>query len=285
MPKGLSIHIGINEIDESKYGTKAELKNPENDALTMAGVAAANRYENLATLLTKDATSERVTASLKEAASRLTGGDILLLTYAGHGAQVPDKNGDEPDRRDETWVLYDRQFIDDELYALFGSFDEDVRILVLSDSCHSGSVARDLSLFLNESELERAFDTSEPAEVRTRMRVLPQDAQFRNYQRDQELYDRIQQTVPAMEHAEIGADILLISGCQDNQTSSDGAGANGLFTETFLKTWKNGAFQGTYSSLHRQIVEQMPFYQTPNLFQAGKASAAFTGQSPLAIQV
>jgi hypothetical protein len=283
MTRGLSLHIGINEIDETRYGTRAELKNPENDALTMTDLAKNNGFDPLATLLTKDATSEKVTAALKEAAAQLTAGDILLLTYAGHGAQVPDKNGDEPDRRDETWVLYDRQFIDDELHALFGTFTEDVRILLLSDSCHSGTVARDLSLFLNGAELERTFDTSEPSEVRARVRALPQDAQFRNYQRDQELYDEIQRSTPPLDLQDIKADVLLISGCQDNQTSSDGAGPNGLFTETLLKTWKNGAFQGSYSTLHRQIVENMPFYQTPNMFQSGKCTSDFLSQAPFAI--
>lgn len=28
-------------------------------------------------------------------------GDVLLLHYSGHGANVPDANGDEADRRDE----------------------------------------------------------------------------------------------------------------------------------------------------------------------------------------
>ncbi|SHN34236.1 caspase family protein [Streptomyces yunnanensis] len=283
MSKGMSIHIGINEIDENKYGSKAKLKNPENDASTMAGIAEAQGFDVSATLLTKEATSEHVTAALKDAASQLTAGDILMLTYSGHGSQVPDKNGDEPDGKDETLVLFDRQFVDDELYALFGTFPEDVRILMLSDSCHSGTVARDLSLSLNEATLERAFDTSKPAEARARVRALPSDAQFRNYQRDQTLYDSIQKSLPALDQQEIKADVLLISGCQDNQTASDGTGTNGLFTQTLLRTWKNGAFQGTYSRLHRQIVKAMPAYQTPNLFQSGKSTPGFLAQTPFSI--
>jgi hypothetical protein len=37
------------------------------------------------------------------------------------------------------------------------------------------------------------------------------------------------------------ATILLLSGCQDNQLSHDGA-FNGLFTSQLLKVWKNGLF-------------------------------------------
>ena len=55
---------------------------------------------------------------------------------------MPDPDNEESDRRDETWVLYDRQLLDDELFALWSKFKPGVRIFVLSDSCHSGSVTR-----------------------------------------------------------------------------------------------------------------------------------------------
>ena len=44
-------------------------------------------------LLNEQATAEAVTAAIAGAASQLKSGDILLLTYSGHGGQVPD-----PDR-------------------------------------------------------------------------------------------------------------------------------------------------------------------------------------------
>jgi hypothetical protein len=68
--------------------------------------------------------------------------DIFLLTYSGHGGQVPDTNGDEPDRKDETWVLYDGELVDDELHELYTQFKSGTRVVVLSDSCHSGTVTR-----------------------------------------------------------------------------------------------------------------------------------------------
>jgi hypothetical protein len=283
MAKGISIHIGLNEIDESKYGTKGELKNCENDARAMASLAESASFSVVSTLLTSEATSQKVTDLLRQAATELTDGDILLLTYAGHGAQVTDRNSDELDRKDETWVLYDRQFVDDELYNLYSQFAGGVRILVLSDSCHSGTVAREIPLLLDSSELERSFDTSDPADVRLRVRTLPSQYQLLNYQRDQDVYDGIQRDLPSGDQQEIAASVLLVSGCQDNQTSSDGSGVNGLFTETLLKTWKSGGFQGTYTTLHRQIVDQMPPYQTPNLFQVGTNGTAFASQQPFTI--
>jgi metacaspase-1 len=46
------------------------------------------------------------------------------------------------DKKDETWCLYDGELIDDELYNELGGFAAGVRVLVLSDGCHSGSVVR-----------------------------------------------------------------------------------------------------------------------------------------------
>ena len=54
-----------------------------------------------------------------------------------------DVTGEEADKRDETWCLFDSQLIDDELYFELAKFASGVRILVLSDSCHSGTVTRD----------------------------------------------------------------------------------------------------------------------------------------------
>ena len=42
-------------------------------------------------------------------------------------------------------MLYDRQLIDDELYQLWSAFTAKVRIVMLSDSCHSGTVAKPMA--------------------------------------------------------------------------------------------------------------------------------------------
>ena len=76
-------------------------------------------------------------AAIRSAAKSLRAGDLFFLTFSGHGGQVPDVTGDEADKQDETWCLYDGQLIDDELYFELSRFAAGVRILVLSDSCHS----------------------------------------------------------------------------------------------------------------------------------------------------
>src|SRR5690349_18204302 len=96
-----------------------------------------------ATIMTdSEATADSVIAAIGQASNDLGPQDILFLTYSGHGGQVADEAGDEDDGKDETWVLYDRQLVDDELYALWAKFQPGVRIIMLSDSCHSGTMAR-----------------------------------------------------------------------------------------------------------------------------------------------
>ena len=59
-------------------------------------------------------------------------------------AACRDGSGRRTDQRDETWVLFDRQLLDDELYRCWRRFEPGVRVLVLSDSCHSGSAIREV---------------------------------------------------------------------------------------------------------------------------------------------
>ena len=81
--------------------------------------------------------------------------------------------------------------------------------------------------------------------------------------------------------AKINASVLLISGCQDNQTSMDGA-KNGAFTEQLLKVWNGGAYRGNYARFHAAIKAGLPPTQSPNFFPLGPA-AAFAEQQPFSV--
>ena len=121
MPNAISLHIGLNTVDPAHYnGWDGELQACEADARDMQQIAEGRGFETRI-LLTPEATAEAVSAAIAAAADRLSGGDFFFLTYSGHGGQVPDTNSDEPgdDNKDETWVLYDRQLVDDELFALW----------------------------------------------------------------------------------------------------------------------------------------------------------------------
>lgn len=140
--KGHALAIGLNSVDPAHYGGwSGQLYGCEPDANDMCQIALDQGFK-ATTLLTKDATRQAVLDKLADLAAELKSGDLLVVSYSGHGGQVVDQNGDEADGLDETWCLYDGQLIDDEVYGAWMKFKEGVRILVFCDSCHSGTAIK-----------------------------------------------------------------------------------------------------------------------------------------------
>jgi hypothetical protein len=80
----------------------------------------------------------------------------------------------------------------------------------------------------------------------------------------------------------VAACVLLISGCQDNQLSMDGA-RNGLFTGTLRRVWNGGKFRGSYRTFRQRIAERMPPTQSPDFFRVGAVDRAFERERPFTI--
>lgn len=289
-PTAASLHIGLNAVNPADYsGWGGPLAACEFDARDMAAVAKSQGMTPKV-LLTKDATRAKALAAIRAAATQLKSGDIFFLSYSGHGGQVDDVSGEEDDKLDETWCLYDGELIDDELYLELSRFAKGVRVLVLSDSCHSGTVTRAMP---------------PPAIRGQRPKMMPPDIAKKVYADHKDFYDGLQRGVmkasksaasldpdSALAHVAVSARlskvaakckaaVILISGCQDNQTSMDGD-HNGAFTEQVLKVWSKGTYHGNYAKFHAAIKARMPRTQTPNLFQLGPTTA-FAQQQPFSV--
>jgi len=277
MPKGLSLHIGLNSVDGGHYdGWTGDLNACEADAKDMTALARKAGFKPT-TLLTKAATAAAVKSAFGKAAVQLVPGDIFLVSYSGHGGQVRDTNGDEKDdHEDETWVLYDRELVDDEIYSMLGGFKRGVRVLVLSDSCHSGTVTRALA-----EEFNAMHNGATPG-LPEGVRAMPEEVAMRVYRSHQKLYDKIQRETPPEETVSVGATVLLISGCQDGQLSSDGD-RNGLFTATLKQVWNKGKFKQSYMAFHKEIARNMPLYQKPNYFKVGTPNILFEREKPFTV--
>jgi hypothetical protein len=279
MALGISLHVGLNRVDPAHYqGWDGELTACEFDANDMRAIAEGQGFEPRS-LLTKEATSDAVLAAIERAAGELDRGDLFLCTYSGHGGQVPDRNGEgEEDRSDETWVAYDRQIVDDELYALWSRFAPGVRVFVLSDSCHSGTVVRDI-----EAKVPGPVSTRQKAAAESpRYRALPRDVMIATYRANARLYDAIQERLPGAERADPAATVLLISGCRDDQLSLDGF-SNGLFTENLRAVWADGAWEGGHAEFREAIRARMPAKQQPNYLRVGATNPEFERQKPFTV--
>ena len=116
------------------------------------------KTENITVLSNAEATRAGILSAIEDLQSRVKPGDIVVIHYSGHGQQIFDNNGDEIDDLDEAIVPYDalvrytsnykgeNHIRDDELANIFAHFrnalGKNGQLLVLLDSCHSGSATR-----------------------------------------------------------------------------------------------------------------------------------------------
>lgn len=280
--RGWSVHIGLNQVDAVHYGGSADLVGCHFDAEDMERIASERGFEKRTMLLDLQATREAVMEAITSAAEHLKAGDVFLLTYAGHGSQIPDLNADEDDRADETLCLFDGMLIDDELYALWSTFADDVRIVMISDSCHSGSVSRAV----------RTAVPSDPAEATPglRTRLLPAALSTKAYRNHRDFYTQLgrqrhrpdERLLTRELDMPLGCSVLLVAGCQDNQESADGVG-NGRFTQELLRAWHEGRYEGDWVEMVRRIVANMPANQTPRLNLVGRNPERLAAERPFSI--
>jgi hypothetical protein len=292
-----SLHIGLNAVNPGHYGGwTGDLCACEFDANDMAAIARSRGMEPTI-LLTKAASRDKVLSAIRDASRHLKSDDFFFLTYSGHGGQVADVTGEEDDKKDETWCLYDGELIDDELYFELSKFARGVRVLVLSDSCHSGTVTR--------AAMQPLLEPAGLVGPTWRSKMMPPAVAMRTYRDHQAFYDDLQKEVERAAGDTLKLDpdtmlgrvavsprltaivkdfkpsVILISGCQDNQTSMDGD-HNGAFTEQLLHVWRNGDYDGTYAKFHAAIRSRMPASQSPNFFTLGD-SAAFVRAAPFSV--
>ena len=134
--------IGINNYP----GTHMDLQGCINDAQDWAAELTSRGFA-VTTLIDAKATKAAMVKAFKAIVGSAKKGDTVVITFSGHGTYVPDLNGDEADGLDEGLCPYDLQtggaaLLDDEIHAIFAARAPGVRLVLISDSCHSGTVTR-----------------------------------------------------------------------------------------------------------------------------------------------
>lgn len=284
LTKGIALTLGLNSIDPYHYEDYGNLTSCETDAKDMAQIAQTQGFATK-TLLTKNCTRAKVIAEIKNASQTLNAGDIFMLTYSGHGSQIPDMNMDEKGKsygKDETWCLYDAEIVDDELNNLYSKFSEGVRILIISDSCYSAGVALENRTINDGGEYEIPY---------RKVKTLGYPSRDIAYHKNKTFYDEIQSN-PELKDAlkKVKASVLLLAASTELQESLDGDlnCPNSLFTEKLKAVWNNGAYKPKgktkgYRAFINDIKKQMPAYQTPSLVIKGRRNTEFNNQQPFTI--
>lgn len=276
MTEKRSLHIGVDRTDRALYPEPfEELSACVRDALAMEKVAAAAGFRP-GRLHDEKATAAGVLGALQELAGDSSPGDLVFVTYSGHGSQAGDPEGDEEEALDETLVLYDRQLLDDELWVAWSSFPAGSRIVLLVDSCHSGTVARLSTSLLGR----RVAPGADHVPVDARSRRLPRTARDRDFELRAELYASVRKRLPPRADVAVSATIVLLTACQDDEDAYEVDGYGGL-TKAFLDTWDGGSFRGGYFDLFQALAARVED-QSPNYLVLGREDRAFEAQQALA---
>jgi hypothetical protein len=252
--------IGINDYP----GTQNDLAGCVNDADDWTDLLTRRGF-TVERLIDRRATGDAMRRAIRTVLGRARAGDLVVVQYSGHGSFVPDEDGDEPDGVDECLCPHDVRakgpITDDELFELYGARPQGVKLLMISDSCNSGTVAR-----------FAAADTP-PAgpggpERARRVRFLP-PAAFLPAQAVSALGVRRALRPSSAPGRNAG---LLLAACQDGEYSYDAnfnGRPNGAFTFVALRALaalpKGATYRDWYSRIRRSLPS--PEYpQTPNLY-------------------
>lgn len=244
---GRALLIGINE-----YAAVPDLRGALND-IDLIQQVLVSRYEfrpaNITRLTNEQATRAGILAAFERFAASVGPDDFVFIHYSGHGSQAADVDKDEgDDGKDETILSTDARtpgvadITDDELGDLLAKV-KSKRVVIVLDSCHSGTATRGLSAL--------------------RSRAVPEDMRV-------ELYDR-PRTRAVVPLAEGGH--LLFTGAANTQEALDGpvdGRLHGLFTYSLARSIASApaqatpraVFSGAQRELHR-IQEQLGLRSMP----------------------
>jgi hypothetical protein len=151
--------IGI----DSYQVAKPPLQGAENDVKLVNNFIRDQlhfRPDQIKILLNQQATYANIINAFNSWLVAETGiNDRVFFYYSGHGYFQPDTNGDEEDHLDETLVSYDTQQQEDQSFINMVTDDELSQVLeqlsnrnvvVMIDSCHSGTMSRDIEIGSSE---------------------------------------------------------------------------------------------------------------------------------------
>nr|QBK90494.1 MAG: caspase [Pithovirus LCPAC103] len=226
--------IGINYI-----GTRGELRGCINDIQNVHDMLLSRSYsEHNITVLT-DLTEEKPTrANIIHHFKKLiyNSASQLYFHYAGHGSQIRDTDGDEEDGLDECLIPVDYKsagvIVDDELKEILMLLRADQKLFAVMDCCHSGTgldLRYNLYVRVGGSDL-----------------VLVQNK-------------RVAATL---------GQCVLLSGCQDSQTSADAYiddKSQGAMTYAFLEALPEAKNLVALMASIKKTLKEKGYSQVPNL--------------------
>jgi len=171
----------------------------------------------------KKPTKANMITAMNWLTSELAPGDSAFFHYSGHGSQVLDTNGDEEDGLDETICPADFKtaghIVDDDIHdILVKKIPYGARLTAVMDCCHSGT----------GMDLPYVYTTKGLSATSTHPTLMSFFGRHKKYQATKES----------------AGDVILFSGCRDDQTSADstiGRVSSGAMTNAFIEALRKNS--------------------------------------------
>jgi hypothetical protein len=225
-------------IEGSARSLFRDLDGCVNDARSIHSIIM-NRFEfpgrNIDSLYNEMATRDAIVKKLENFLAACEPNDIAFIYYAGHGSQVPNSlAAKEADKKDESMVPSDtwkpgvKDIRDKELAVIYNQFlDKGVKLTVIMDCCHSGSLSR---------------GPGDPGQFR-----FIADAN----------YDAKDASQPTPPEERPGSNFLIMSAAQDNEFAQEQRDENniphGAFTLAFIKALNQQSVDASALNLFTSI--------------------------------
>lgn len=251
MGKGRLLTINLNRVNQQIYnGWDGKLSDTDTDASKIQ--LALPNFE-ITELKDDTASISNVIYAIYDLAQQTKADDLAVIYYSGHGAEgydtVIEENGFN---FDQAWCLFDGLLKDNQMKQCLSFFKKGTRVVLISDSCHSGSMYRS-GMVLNGYKIkaipktiqENLIPISEALMILTQLKAT----------------------------TKIECALKYFGGCQENQYSYS-TGSGGLFTKAFLKTlFSNPNYP--YYTLFKKLLAEMPQNQTPAYYNNKKSDKLF----------
>jgi pimeloyl-ACP methyl ester carboxylesterase len=206
------------------------------------------------TLKNEQATYAAVTQAFLSHLGNAKKDDVALFYYSGHGSQAPTAPEFwylEPDRLDETLVCYDSRtpgkydLADKEISKLIADVaKKDLHIVVLLDSCHSGSATRDV-----QSVGVRRVSTDDRQRPIKSYLLTPTELENLGSSRSASATTSGWMRLPRGRH-------VVLSACQSDEEAKEirfGEQTRGVFSYFLLQTLQSVTGSWTYRDLFGRV--------------------------------
>jgi len=262
-----ALFVGINYV-----GTQNQLNGCINDVILVNQIVrdffgfGKDDSTNVRMLTEESATTANIKERLKWLVDGAQSGDVLLLDYSMHGVQMACPNYEEhkeADGLDECICPIDFDWRnnvirDNDMIEIFKNLPAGVNLTVISDSCHSGDLLREV-----------VNPMIQPSASPNKARTMPIPPDIRNRAYGMQNRQTMRE-IRNINNEQVG---ILISGCKSTQTSADAwiqkvGKYHGALTYYLTEILKENKYNITYADLVAQINKRLAadgYTQNPQL--------------------